>query len=50
LTACLVLDAEALSALGGRRSVRQDEVRAARRAAQRLHREAIVPTVALAEL
>ena len=50
MTARLVLDSEALSALGRQRSARQDEVRAALRAAQRLHREAVVPTVVLAEL
>jgi predicted nucleic acid-binding protein len=50
LTVRLVLDSEALSALGGPRSARQEEVRAALRAAHRLGREATVPTVVLAEL
>ena len=50
MTARLVLDSKALSALGRQRSARQDEVRAALRAAQRLRREAVVPTVVLAEL
>jgi predicted nucleic acid-binding protein len=46
----VVLDAEALSALAGRRSARQQEVRGALAAAVRLHREVIVPAVVLAEL
>jgi predicted nucleic acid-binding protein len=46
----LVLDAEALSALSGRPSKRQREVRAALTAAVRLRREAIVPALVLAEL
>jgi hypothetical protein len=46
---CIVLDAEALAALGwpGRRGL---EVRAALRAAARLRREVVVPSVILAEL
>jgi hypothetical protein len=46
---CVVLDAEALAALGrpGRRGL---EVRAALRAAARLRREVVVPSVILAEL
>jgi predicted nucleic acid-binding protein len=46
----LVLDSEALAALGGRPSRRQEEVRAALRAAALLQRDVIVPTVILAEL
>lgn len=46
----LVLDAEAFLVLGGRRSARQVEVRAAMRSADRLGREVVVPTVVLAEL
>ncbi len=47
---CLVLDAEALSALGGRPGHRKQEVRAALRAAVRLGRVVAVPAVILAEL
>lgn len=47
---CIVLDAGALSALGGRPTRRNAEVRAALRAAERLGREVIVPAVILAEL
>jgi len=47
---CVVLDAEAFSALGGRPGRRSQEVRAALRAAARLRREVIVPSVILAEL
>lgn len=47
---CLVLDSEALSALAGRRSPRQREVRAALTVAHRLGRAAIVPALVLAEL
>jgi predicted nucleic acid-binding protein len=47
---CLVLDAEALAALAGRPGARNAEVRAALRAAVRLHREVVVPSVILAEL
>lgn len=47
---CVVLDAEALVALGGRPDRRNLEVRAALRAAARLRREVIVPSVILAEL
>lgn len=47
---CVVLDAEALVALAGRPSRRSLEVRAALRAAARLRREVVVPTVILAEL
>lgn len=46
----LVLDSEALAALGGRASRRQEEVRAALRAASVLQRDAVVPAVILAEL
>lgn len=46
----LLLDAEAFSALAGRPSTRHVEVRAAMRAAARLGRDVIVPTVILAEL
>ncbi len=46
----LVLDAEALSALAGPATRRQREVRAALRAALRLDRDVVVPTVVLAEL
>ena len=45
-----MLDAEAFSALAGRRSRRQQEVRAALTAAAKLRREVIVPAVVLAEL
>lgn len=47
---CVVLDAGALSALAGRPGRRSLEVRAALRAAVRLHREVVVPSVILAEL
>lgn len=47
---CVVLDAGAFSALAGRTSHRKREVRAALRAAIRLHREVVVPAVILAEL
>ncbi len=47
---CLVLDAEALSVLGGRPGRRKREVRAALRAALRLGRMVAVPAVILAEL
>ena len=47
---CVVLDAEALAALAGRADRRNLEVRAALRAAARLHRDVIVPSVILAEL
>jgi predicted nucleic acid-binding protein len=47
---CVVLDAGALEALAGRRGRRSREVRAALRAAARLHREVVVPAVILAEL
>ncbi len=46
----LVLDAEALAALGGRPGRRKQEVRAALRAALRLGRIVAVPAVVLAEL
>jgi predicted nucleic acid-binding protein len=46
----LVLDSEALAALGGRASKRQEEVRAAMRAAAVLQRDVVVPAVILAEL
>ena len=47
---CVVLDAGALSALAGRPRHRSLEVRAALRAAARLRREVVVPSVILAEL
>jgi len=47
---CVVLDSEALSALGGKNCKRQREVRAALTVALRLSRDVIVPTVVLAEL
>lgn len=47
---CLVLDAEAVSALTGAKSRRQQEVRAAMAVAARLGRDVIVPTLVLAEL
>lgn len=47
---CIVLDAEALVALAGRPDRRSQEVRAALRAAARLGREVLVPSVILAEL
>jgi len=47
---CVVLDAGALSALAGRSSDRNSDVRAALRAANRLGREVVVPAVILAEL
>lgn len=50
MSGCVVLDAEALSALGGAPSKRQREVRAALAVAARLAREVIVPAVVLAEL
>jgi predicted nucleic acid-binding protein len=50
MTRCIVLDAEALVALAGRPGRRSLEVRAALRAAVRLRREVVVPSVILAEL
>lgn len=50
MSRAVVLDSEALSALGGRPSKRQKEVRAALAAAARLGRDVIVPAVVLAEL
>jgi predicted nucleic acid-binding protein len=50
MSRCVVLDAEAMSALAGRASPRQREVRAALTAAARLGREVIVPALVLAEL
>lgn len=50
MSRCLVLDAEAVSALSGKRSARQAEVRAALTAALRLGRDVVVPAVVLAEL
>jgi len=50
MSPCVVLDAEALSALAARSGRRSLEVRAALRAAARLHREVVVPSVILAEL
>jgi predicted nucleic acid-binding protein len=46
----LVLDSEAFCALAGRPTPREREVRAAMRAASRLGRDVIIPTVILAEL
>ena len=46
----VVLDAEALAALGGKPTARNREVRAAMRAAERLKRPVLVPAVVLAEL
>jgi len=46
----VVLDSEAFSALAGRSSPRQREVRAALAAAVRSRRDAIVPALVLAEL
>lgn len=45
-----MLDSEAFSALAGKRSKRQEEVRAALAAAAQLRRDVIVPAVVLAEL
>jgi predicted nucleic acid-binding protein len=50
MSPCVVLDAEALAALAGPPGRRAQEVRAALRAAARLHREVVVPSVILAEL
>jgi predicted nucleic acid-binding protein len=50
MSRCVVLDAEALAALAGSPERRSLEVRAALRAAVRLHREVVVPSVILAEL
>jgi predicted nucleic acid-binding protein len=50
MSRCVVLDAEALAGLAGRSGRRSLEVRAALRAAARLHREVVVPSVILAEL
>lgn len=47
---CVILDAEALAALAGKAGPRNQEVRAALRAAANLHRAVIVPSVILAEL
>jgi predicted nucleic acid-binding protein len=47
---CVVLDSEALSALAGRASRKQREVRAALTAALGLGRDVVVPAVVLAEL
>jgi predicted nucleic acid-binding protein len=47
---CVALDAGALTALAGRQTARNREVRAALRAAERLEREVVVPAVVLAEL
>lgn len=47
---CVVLDAEAFSALAGEASARKREVRAALTVAARLRRDVVVPTVVLAEL
>jgi predicted nucleic acid-binding protein len=50
MSRCVVLDSEALAALAGQPGRRNLEVRAALRAAVRLRREVIVPSVILAEL
>lgn len=50
MTRCLVLDAEAISALASRPSPRQREVRGALAAAARLERDVVVPALVLAEL
>ena len=50
MSRALVLDSEALAALGGRASKRQEEARAAMRAAAVLQRDVVVPAVILAEL
>lgn len=50
MSPCVVLDAEALAALAGPSGRRNLEVRAALRAAARLQREVVVPSVILAEL
>jgi predicted nucleic acid-binding protein len=46
----LILDSEAMATLGSRPSRRQEEVRAAMRAAALMQRDVIVPAVILAEL
>ena len=50
MSSVLVLDSEAMSALGGPKTKRKAEVRAAMVAAVRLSREVVVPAVVLAEL
>lgn len=50
MSRCVVLDSEALSALAGKASRKQKEVRAALGAALRLGRDVIVPAIVLAEL
>ena len=50
MSRCVVLDSEALVALAGPPGRRSMEVRAALRAAVRLRREVVVPSVILAEL
>jgi predicted nucleic acid-binding protein len=50
MSRCVVLDSEAVVALAGQHGRRRVEVRAALRAAVRLHREVVVPSVILAEL
>lgn len=50
MSRCVSLDSEAFSALAGKRSNRQREVRAALAAAARLRRDVIVPALVLAEL
>lgn len=50
MSRCVVLDSEALSALAGKPSRKQREVRAALSAAVALGRDAIVPALVLAEL
>ncbi len=50
MSRCVVLDSEALSALAGRASRKQREVRAALAAALELGQDALVPAIVLAEL
>ena len=50
MSGCVVLDSQALSALSGRSSPRQREVRAALTVAHRLGRDVVVPAIVLAEL
>jgi predicted nucleic acid-binding protein len=50
MSRALILDSEALATLGGRPSRRQEEVRAAMRAAVLMRRDVIVPAVILAKL
>lgn len=50
MSRALILGSEAMATLGGRPSRRQEEVRAAMRAAALMQRDVIVPAVILAEL